>query len=432
MSYRNRRCATVSALVVAAFAACTTPNPNYRKPHSDAGVDGAPEGGGGGGGGGGSCESGAALRCDGMNLIRCNADGHGEVIEPCALGCNAAKLQCATDIDPSNGLAPVLDKSNGERDFELGSSATINTDTGEVKVGGAPVAVRSETLAQDSAPIIRVFIVHSLMTGDVFVTGKNALAIVSHGDIKIGGVFRTDTNPSPGMYNDGGCKGQVGQEVSDASAYRHGGNGGGGFGSPGGRGGFATISAGTADGGLGGVVTGNATLVPLRGGCGTDIGGGAIQLVSRTRIVISGAVAANGAGGLAGAGGGSGGGILLEAPAVELEKSGKVLANGGGGGGGGFCFPDSPPQTSGRAGELAATPASGGLPCNGIAAGGLGGAGNADGTNGDPDIRTTSSIAWGGGGGGGVGRIRINTLPLGFHTMGLLSPNPSPGSLATR
>lgn len=406
-------------LVVAAFTACTTPNPNYRKPGSDASVDG-----------GGSCEAGAALRCDGTNLVRCKPEGIGEVSEPCALGCVAAKLTCGTDIDPSNGLAPFLDLSSGEKDVDLGSSATINTDTGEVKVGGATVTVRSETLAQESAPIIRVFIVRSLTTGEVNVVGKNAIAIVSNGDVKIGGVFRTSTNPAPGMHNDGSCMGQVGQMFYDA--YRNGGNGGGGFGSPGGRGGSATITAGTAEGGLGGAVTGNATLVPLRGGCGGGTGGGAIQLVSRTRIVISGAVAANGAGGFAGDGGGSGGGVLLEAPAVELEKSGKVVANGGGGGGGGFCFPDVPPQTSGREGGLDATPASGGLPCNGSAVGGVGAAGNINAANGDADNRPTITVAEGGGGGGGVGRIRINTLPLGFRTMGLISPNPSPGPLGTR
>lgn len=423
MTQRERRFTTTSALLVAAFAACTTANPNYHKPHNDAGADGA----------GGNCESGAALRCDGTNLIRCNADGTGEVSEPCSpLGCNAAKLSCATDIDPSNGLAPFLDLSKNERDFDLGASATIDTDTGEVKVAGAPVVVHSETLAQDKAPIIRVFIVKSLTTGDVDIVGKNAIAIVSNSDIKIGGVFTTISDwtrsSAPGMYNDGSCMGHAGGGDL-GSLYRLGGSGGGGFGSPGGRGGSATMSAGTADGGLGGTITGNATLIPLRGGCGSSFSaGGAIQLVSRTRIMITGAVAANGAGSITIGGGGSGGGILLESPTVELESTGKMVANGGGG----FCFPDIPQQTYGKGGGLDATPARGGQPCNGLASGGTGAAGNTEATNGDADNRPTNSYAVGGGGGGGGGRIRINTLPLGFHTMGLLSPNPSPGPLGTR
>lgn len=375
-------------------------------------------------------------------MIRCNAGGTAEVSETCALGCNAAKVRCATDIDPSNGLAPFLDQSDKERDFDLGASATINTDTGEVKIGGALVVVRSETLAQDNAPIIRVFIVRSLTTGDVSVVGKNAMAIVSHGDVKIGGVFDMVVNPSypsaPGMYNDGSCMGRAGAsvgrfDIGSNSSFSQSGAGGGGFGSPGGRGGSATSSAGTADGGLGGTVTGNATLVPLRGGCGMPFyGGGAIHLVSRTRIVIAGAVAANGVGGVFGQGGGSGGGILLEAPAVELERTGKVVANGGGGGGGGMCLFASSADFPSEYGRLDATPARGAKPCDGPAWGGMGAAGNTDATNGAADTRPTNNYAVGGGGGGGAGRIRINTLPLGFRTTGLFSPNPSPGPLATR
>ena len=79
-----------------------------------------------------------------------------------------------------------------------------------------------------------------------------------------------------------------------------------------------------------------------------------------------------------------------------------------------------------------ATPARGGHPCSGTAYGGTGGAGSTDAKNGDPDGTVSSKFAGGGGGGGGGGRIRINTLPLGFRTMGLISPNPSLGQLVMR
>lgn len=426
MTQRDRRFATMSALLVAALAACTTPNLDRHR-GSDAGPDEP-----GDSSIADKCTADQALRCDGANVVRCNADGTAAVREPCSLGCNAAELRCATDIDPSNGLAPFLDRSDTERDLDLGSRAAINTDTGEVKVGGTLLPVRSETLAQDNAPTIRVFVVHSLTTGDVDVRGNNALAIVSHGDVKIGGVFQTvsDGHSSPGMFNNDSCMGGEGASLG-TTTFAWGGVGGGGFGSPGGRGGSATSSAGTADGGLGGAVTGNATLTPLRGGCGRGPAGGAIQLVSRTRIVIAGAVAANGEGGVAGLGGNSGGGILLEAPAVELEQMGKVVANGGGGSGG-DCVLESPKGYRVEAGRLDATQARGGTPCGGHANGGSGAAGNADATNGDADNRPTIGFAVAAAGGGGAGRIRINTIPDGFRSTGLVSPTPSSGSLATR
>lgn len=419
----------MSAFLVAALAACTTPNPDFHKPGRDAGPDEPGDGVVPGG-----CAANQALRCDGANVVRCNADGTAEVSEPCALGCSPATLRCATDIAPSNGLAPFLALSENQRDVDLGSRATINTDTGDVKVvGGAVVALPSETLAQDNAPTIRVFMVRSLKAGDVEVRGKNALAIVSYGDVAIGGVFQTasDRDGSPGMFNNDSCLGGKGAALV-GTAFARGGAGGGGFGSPGGRGGSATSSAGTADGGPGGAATGNATLIPLRGGCGPGTNaGGAIQLVSRTRIVIAGAVAANGGGGSSGLGGSSGGGILLEAPAVEVEQTGTVVANGGGGGGGG-CVLERPVDYRLEGGRLDAIQASGGTPCNGLAHGGKGAAGNADATNGDADSRPTNSFAVAAAGGGGAGRIRINTLPLGFLTAGVISPTPSTGSLATR
>ena len=173
-------------------------------------------------------------------------------------------------------------------------------------------------------------------------------------------------------------------------------------------------------------------LVPLRGGCDSGTlgptnfgaGGGAVQLVSRTRIAISGVVAANGS---AFVGGGSGGGILLEAPVVEI--SGAVVANGGGGSGGCF-FP-----RIGEDGRLDATPAAGGAPCDASGAnGGNGGAGNTGAGNGvnANTVGTGAPAAFGGFGGGSVGRIRINTVTGGLRVTGLFSPNPSTGTIATR
>jgi hypothetical protein len=339
------------------------------------------------------------------------------------------------DINPSNGLAAYLDMTAGEPDLDLGTTATINTNDGTVKVDGRPVMVRSALVAQTSAPTILVFIVHSLAANDVTIsgslTGGNAFALVSNGDIKIGGIFAASAlsyQPGPGGYDNGTCRGGDGR-MSDT---RFGGAGGGGFGLAGGSGGAATTDGGTSVGGDGGAPTGNPTLVPLRGGCSAGLsaganpgaGGGAMQLVSRTKITISGVVAANGT---SVSGGGSGGGILLEAPAVEVL--GSVVANGGAGASG--CVFSG----LGENGRLDATPANGGIGCPPIAGnGGNGGAGDIAAGNGASInvAGTGTTTALGGNGGGGVGRIRINTVSGGLRRAGVFSPNPSTGALATR
>lgn len=387
------------------------------------------------------CTANQALRCNGSDLVRCNADGTAEVDESCALGCNATELRC-NDVNPSNGLAPYLDMTSGEPDLDLGTKATINTDDGTVLVDGKVVAVNHAMISQASAPSIQVFIVHSVTTADVTITGSNALAIVSNGDVKVGGILAasaTATTPGSGGFNDGACKGSDGVSMLDVGILA--GSGGGGFGHTGGLGGNAMggTPTATASGGDAGTATGNLTLVPLRGGCdggGLNLsgsvlkggaGGGAIQLVSRTKITVSGAVAANGSSFIAG---GSGGGILLEAPLVEVP--GSVVANGGGGAGGCFVL-GIPPAEDGR---LDAKPAVGGsvsacsTPSAG-ANGGNGGAGSTGATSGASNLAGGAN-AFGGHGGGSVGRIRVNTVSAGLHTTGLFSPNPTTGTIGSR
>jgi len=383
------------------------------------------------------CAPSQALRCDDNSLVRCNADGTGEASERCALGCNATEVRCS-DLAPSNGLAASLDMTVAEVDFDLGTTAVINTDDGTVQVAGNPIAIRTTTITQISAPTIRVFIVHSLTTSDVTVVGSNALAIVSNGDIKINGTFAASAHADvagAGRFNDGVCQGKGGNLGPNGGAFA--GGGGGGFGSNGGNGGTSTDRKGNVvPGGARGLATGNAELTPLRGGCDAGVfllprlgaGGGAIQLVSRTKISISGVVAANGA---SYAGGGSGGGILLEAPAIQ--STGNVVATGGGAAGANDqdgCF------HVGEDGRLDSMPAIGGLGCGAFASnGGNGAARNTSASNGS-DISAVGSNdlwAWAAGhGGGGVGRIRINTVSGGLNATGVFSPNPSIGTIATR
>jgi hypothetical protein len=382
------------------------------------------------------CSANQPLRCDGSNFVHCNSNGTAELAEACSLGCSASPLHC-NEIAPSNGLAQYLDMAAAEPDLDLGMKATINTNDGTVVVDGKSVIVRSALVAQPSAPTILVFIVHSLTANDVTIrggtSGGNAFALVSEGDVKVTGIFNASAVsavPGPGAYNDATCKGGDGLLPSAVG----GGAGGGGFGSAGGAGGSATSDDGTISGGRPGVPTGTATLIPLRGGCDSGVfaggshgsGGGAMQIASRTRISISGVVAANGS---ASTGGGSGGGLLIEAPVVEVV--GTVVANGGGGTT--IC---NAPGTVGTDGRFDAIPASGGVGCPPASgASGNGGAGSIAAESGASINEAgmgSGVIAIGGNGGGGVGRIRINTAPGGFHRAGLFSPNPSTGAIATR
>lgn len=397
-------------LFTGSVAACTVRNPNYGLPGGDASID-AP-----------ACTEMKSLRCENDTLVRCN--GMFEVRDVCPLGCNATELRCG-DLTPSNGLAKYLDLSNSQPDLNLGETASINSDTGEVTVGGMLTNAYSDVVLQSGMPSIRVLVARSIIAKDVVVVGKNALAIISRGDITITGVFSASAKKNvagPGAFNSGSCAG-VGYS-HNGSAW--GGAGGGGFGSPGGTGGTARTGNGLTEGGTRGSATGTNSLVPLRGGCDGGFvatyaggGGGALQFVSGTRVAVIGRIAANGAGG---DGGGSGGGILLEAPVVEV--SGHVVANGGGGN----AFTGNGGYNAGEDGSLDDTPAKGGSAvANVVSAGGNGAAGDIGAVPGGAFDTQASTFGSGGGGGGGIGRIRVNTTPEGYRIMptGLYSPMPS-------
>jgi hypothetical protein len=381
------------------------------------------------------CTPGMALRCEGDNLISCNPGGTAEVSQTCALGCNSPEKRC-TDIVPSNGLGTHLVMTAGEPGVGFNDTATVDTNACAVAVGGVSLSIKSAFLTESSGLKICILIVGSLTTLDVTTTGNNALAIVSNGDIKIQGTFSVSASggtAGPGARPDSACVGGNAAKALNSLS----GAGGGGFGSSGGGGGSATNSGNgqNAVGGVAGGTTGDETLVPLRGGCDSGTytnnntsyigrGGGALQLVSRTRIVISGTVAANGS---SVSGGGSGGGILLEAPAVAVP--GSAVANGGGGAAG------SQVPRPGEAGHLDALPAAGGTALSPSVEGngGNGAAGTTAATAGVSVSTSNSSLLLTAGhGGGGVGRIRINVAPAGFVPGPVVSPQPTVGTLATQ
>ena len=375
----------------------------------------------------------SATTCSDGVLTTLNGDGTAHVMQPCTFGCAASGDRC-NDLAPSNQLSPYLDMTTTAPDLDLGTMATINTTDGTITADGKAVVTTNVEVTQTDGPKLRVFIVHSLKALDVSISGGDAFALVSDGDIQIGGSFLakgTLGTPGPGVFNDATCRGGKNKIVGE-SQIAVSGSGGSGFGSVGAMGGTAISPDGTAPGGAGGGVTGTPTLIPLRGGCdgGPYVngmfggGGGAIQLVSRATISITGKVGANGAGGYGGA---SGGGVLLEAAKVDV--AGAVTANGSGGASG-CVF-----AIFGEDGRLDDAPAApGSIACGNSAgtAGGAGAAGNQAAHAGDGDSQSMDS-AFAGFGGGGVGRIRVNTpTTADFHRSGLFSPNPTTGTTATR
>lgn len=393
-----------------------------------------------------------SVECNIATLTQCDATGQVPVETACALGCMGPS-RCA-DLDPSNGLAANLDSAATTFDVTFTGTATIDTSAGVISDESGALALSTEVITGGPVDIF-VIEVKSLTASDITVIGNRALAIVSDGDISISGVLdaSADLNrPGAGaLTSSSTCLGGQGGVID----VRASGGGGGGFGQPGGQGGFGGVVGGTP-----GMISGNAMLQPLRGGCrggsgATNVlnssptdtltdpgaGGGAVQLVSNTKIILEtgAAIAVNGGGGKPmtsnviiiclgfacdpGEGGGSGGAVLLEAPVVTVSTGATLNANGGSGSCGRLG--------GGSNGSNGTTPALGANCSSPNGSGGNGGAGtSATGGNG---VNGSGDGAHGGGGGGGVGRIRVN-LPVGsvFSPNGVVSPAATAGSLGTR
>lgn len=344
----------------------------------------------------------------------------------CPLGCHDTEPRC-NDIDPSNGLAPYLDTAATGPVLAIPDGSVIDTDDGSITdSNGNAIAASSAILpGPEGGAAIRVYAVKSLTLGSIDIAGGPAVAFVANGDIVVTGTVVVDA----GTVTDDVCRGTLGlctTTVPESTTFCPA-SGGSGFGSAGGDGQV------TVFGGQGGQIAGNASLTPLRGGCGGGLvkGGGAIQLVSRTEIAIEsgGFLDLNGDGGQenpdpdisAALGGASGGGALLEAPRVSVANLAGITANGGGGAG--SCF------SSAQDGFQSEAPAQGGQCADPEANGGTGGARTSpEGGNGQVASEGT------GAGGGGVGRIRINVLTGGLDADdgAIISPLPSVAAVATR
>jgi len=373
------------------------------------------------------CERGCDPNADGCRLCDPNetactngkvatCDGDGAVISTalCPLGCFETEPRCR-EIDPSNGLGPYLDMVADPPSIDV-EELEFDTMSGQVveRPSGTQLTVPSFLInpAVGGVPV-RVFVVDALKIVRASAYGPGgpstgnspgpAFAIVARSDIQISGLLRL--YGSAGSSLTPGCIGGRGRLRANCS-YSSSGGGGGAFATNGAKGG--DIPNNSCAGGIGGIAAGVDRLVPLRGGCaggGVDddngvvyeygaLGGGAIQLASRTKIYIDGVIDVLGEPGFAdrlqpegpiATGGGAGGAMLLEAPVVELGPNAQLLAKGGGGAAGcGTGITCSP----GGIGASVGVAATAGVDIN------------------CPANFTTTSA---GAGGGGLGRLRINT-----------------------
>jgi hypothetical protein len=302
--------------------------------------------------------------------------------------------------------------------------------------GSEPPAL---VVAQDASHDAAVLVMSSLTIASgttLRLTGDKPVILLVNGSANIAGTIDASahgTSAGPGADRD--CGSGIGGTGEDGSpSMGSAGGGGGGFGSAGGRG---AAGDGSTNWTTAGAAGGDATLVPLRGGCSGGRsgdapnrstygagggGGGGVQLSVLDRLDLSGKILATGGGGVAGAdagsgsgGGGSGGAILLEASAIVVDASAVISANGGGGAAGQPYPLNSNVSTSGEDGRAEASAAAGGTAAD-IGGGGGPGAWR-DASAADGGIPSSGQFGssggftvWGGGGGGGggLGRIRVN------------------------
>ena len=411
--------------------------------------------------------------CQGDTLVVCNANGMVQNTTSCALGCAGGAAAHCKQLVPSYGVGiPSGTPMNLVADMD--GSLNIATCSGaapkvDLTVGGTTttlVAPQVSVVTQvGSVPICVVrfgtITVSSGVTLSVSNNG-NALSLQATGDIAISGLVtfaNSAPGPSPGVtvqtVGTNSNNTHIGPGAGGGGAARAGGSGGiciscGGGNVPGGAGGAAVtnILSRLNGGSSGGYVNGGFFTFGFGGR-----GGGALQLVSLTRVTFgaTGAVALNGEGGtgigsggfqngsfdLPAGGGGSGGTLVVEAPVVSLSAGALAVANGAGGAGGCFFFDSNGDfryhHPAGQPGQLSDVRAAGGDCPSSVT--GDGGAEATGATSPSADGQTSDSGAAnqaGGGGGGSNGFVILRGRAATSVTItngAIVSPAPSVGAV---
>lgn len=362
--------------------------------------------------------------------------GGGDGKRDARTGCTTHAVPPSVNVDASQWAASFLTAPA----WNCTASGTTTIDSATGMVSSTSCALGNVTgnnnVAQLDSTGPAVFVVRlthlSITNGHVLrLTGDKPIILLVAGDVLVdsGGLIDAGaTNMTPGPGGSSAlCVDHASGRGTQASSSGWGG-GGGGFGTAGGQGGYNIVN--------GGLSTGMASLIPLRGGCvgGTGngaaasgqfggAGGGAVEIAASGTITVgsagAGIIAASGGGAPAftggGNGGGSGGAILLVAPtAPGFGTMGTARAHGGSGsegsssgnsnaaGGDGHINDDNPAtDTSGVAG--------GGNGYDHGRTGGLAYKIGAGAVMTAPGNMTSAQTGGRGGGGGGGGRIVLTT-----------------------
>lgn len=196
--YMTAELRLIAILVLA--AACTTPNKNRRP-------DAGPE-----------CTANQALRCDGSNLVRCNAEGDGEVSEACTVGCNSSELRCGDTFPISwctgNLLSGDVD-GDGARDLIChyatgttpGQVDVAFSTLGSTKIRATASQAISWCVASEQPPKTKLYIGDfdgdrraDLLCHD-FATGEDRIKYSSGNTSEpFGAVWSSDAAPTPYRY----------------------------------------------------------------------------------------------------------------------------------------------------------------------------------------------------------------------------------------
>lgn len=299
--------------------------------------------------------------------------------------------------------------------------------------GGQPITM-AVTLSDGRSAALILAKSYTLSVGyTLSITGQAPLIIAADSNLMIDGTINATQSGTDAWYGGGApgpstnARGGIcGLNACDGGGAAGGvsnatqqGSGGGAFCGNGGAGSIPSADAGTPA--AGGTAYGSPDLIPLVGGASSgstnntvgrvNHGGGGVELVAGGILTVTENGVVNMSGGADHSayaiGGGSGGGILLEAPTVNVK--GALVANGASG------ASYSSPGTDGQVSLMAAP-----------GGGNLGGAGSsATVINGGDGMASGSNFS---GGGGGAGRIRINTGcggTLNTNSSALISPGAS-------
>jgi hypothetical protein len=400
---------------------------------------------------------GGAFRCDQGSIDPCNAQAGGRC-EPDGLCSYADEGRCGPGgrsygDNSGDKSGDCVGGGGGDGGIDASSEFCYGDSNGLVKpcFSSEPTGTRTLTnpidtsMAATCMPVLRgaeglcVIAAQTIRVEElVHVIGSKPLVLVATNVIEISGTLDAASHrglASPYTTAFVGAGANPGGDACNAGTppVASGGAGGGGAGgtltAPGGNGGNSKNGGGT-EGGTAGTAP---TIMGLRGGCrGQDgingtpglggNGGGALYLIAKTEIRISGQINASGEGGHPGdtgfgGGGGGGSGGMLGFDAPTIMNNGAVYANGGGGGeGSGMVTEGAPGQEATNENQAPASQS--------FSNGGVGGAGGAGGPGTGPANGSAGESVdgfGGGGGGGGTGLIKVFQGSL----TGKYSPSPT-------